>query len=99
MYCKVSGLVEGSGRGDGRTPADPGFYRPVLDGIWEAFGPDRLVYGSNWPVSGMFAPCGVVQSIASSYFRAKGAEAVNKCFHLNSKAFYKWTARVPGQGE
>jgi len=97
LYCKVSGLVEGSGRREGRAPSDPEFYRPVLDGIWEAFGADRLVYGSNWPVSEVFAPCGTVQAIASAYFGEKGGEAWNKCFHLNSKAFYKWVERKPGQ--
>jgi L-fuconolactonase len=97
LYCKVSGLVEGSGRRESGAPADPDFYRPVLDGIWESFGSERLVYGSNWPVSEIFAPCERVQTIASGYFREKGGEAWNKCFHLNSKAFYKWRERNPGQ--
>ena len=36
---------------DGKVPADLDFYRPWLDEIWENFGEDRLLYGSDWPNS------------------------------------------------
>jgi L-fuconolactonase len=44
--CKVSGLV---------TEADhqhwkPEDLRPFLDVVFEAFGPERLMWGSDWPV-------------------------------------------------
>jgi L-fuconolactonase len=93
IYCKVSGLVEGTGRTDGKAPNVLAVYRPVLDVIWEAFGADRLVYGSNWPVSERFAPCTVVQQIVSDYFAAKGLTAEEKVFCKNSQAFYKWVDR------
>lgn len=46
VWCKLSGLV---------TEADwrawtPGQLRPYLDGALEAFGPSRLMIGSDWPV-------------------------------------------------
>jgi predicted TIM-barrel fold metal-dependent hydrolase len=31
VWCKLSALVGGTRRSDGTAPADPGFYRPVLD--------------------------------------------------------------------
>jgi predicted TIM-barrel fold metal-dependent hydrolase len=94
VYCKVSGLVEGSGRTDGRAPDDQNYYRPVLDAIWSAFGSDRLVYGSNWPVSERFAPCGVVQKIVSDYFNGKGQTAAEKVLFRNSQSAYKWALRA-----
>jgi len=94
VYCKVSGLVEGSGRADGKAPADVEFYRPILDGIWNAFGADRLIYGSNWPVSERFAPCGVVQGIVSGYFQTRGPAAVEKVFWRNASAAYRWVTRA-----
>lgn len=94
VFCKVSGLVEGSGRTDANAPREIEFYRPVLDTIWKAFGPDRLVYGSNWPVSERFAPCRVVQTIVSDYFHGKGREAAEKVFYGNSRAVYKWIQRA-----
>ena len=46
VYCKVSGMV---------TEADwntwtPENIRPYLDIVFEAFGPERILIGSDWPV-------------------------------------------------
>lgn len=96
VFCKVSGLVEGSSHSDGTASRDVEFYRPVLDAIWGAFGEDRLVYGSNWPVSELFASLATVQGIVHSYFSAKGKSAEEKVFGKNAQAAYKWlNRRVP----
>ena len=91
VYCKVSGLVETTQ--DKPSPADVGYYTPTLDVLWEAFGEDRLVYGSNWPVSERFADYATVQRIVAEYFKTKGQQATEKYFWKNSKAAYKWIAR------
>jgi L-fuconolactonase len=93
VFAKVSGLVEGTGRTNGSAPADAGFYRPILDVMWESFGPDRLIYGSNWPVSERFAPLGRVQQIVNDYFDAKGREASGKVFAKNAQTAYRWVER------
>lgn len=46
VYCKLSGMV---------TEADPQHWtpeglQPYIDVVLEAFGPRRLMYGSDWPV-------------------------------------------------
>jgi L-fuconolactonase len=64
-----------------------------LDVLWKAFGEDRLVYGSNWPVSERFADYATVQRIVMEYFKGKGQEATEKYFWKNSKAAYKWIVR------
>jgi predicted TIM-barrel fold metal-dependent hydrolase len=51
VCCKLSGLIDGTGRSDGSAPRDVEFYRPVLDAMHSIFGPERLIYDSNWPVS------------------------------------------------
>jgi len=91
VYCKVSGLVEVTQ--DKPAPDDVGYYTPTLDVLWEAFTEDRLVYGSNWPVSERFADYATVQRIVAEYFKAKGQEATEKYFWKNAKAAYKWIAR------
>jgi L-fuconolactonase len=91
VYCKVSGLVETTH--DQPAPADVGYYTPTLDVLWEAFGENRLVYGSNWPVSERFADYATVQRIVTAYFEAKGADIAEKFFWKNSKAVYKWVDR------
>lgn len=90
VFCKVSALVEGARRDDQTAPEELAYYVPVLDAVWKAFGSDRLIYGSNWPVSARFAPYPQVQQIVSEYFRAKGRPAYEKFFWKNAMAAYKW---------
>jgi L-fuconolactonase len=95
VHCKVSGLVEGSGRAEGAAPRAAEFYHPVLEAIWECFGQERLIYGSNWPVSERFAPLATVQQIVADYFGAKGQAALQRVFWQNALAVYKWVNRAP----
>ncbi len=88
VFMKVSGLVEGTGRRNGDAPADVEFYRPVLEALWKTFGPDRLIYGSNWPVSERFAPLGRVEQIALSFFSEKGQAALDQVFWKNARVAY-----------
>ena len=87
VFAKVSGVLRKSG---GRVPTDVGFYRESLDRMWENFGEDRLVYGSNWPVSDLVAPYGAVIGLVKEYFAGKGVEAEEKYFWRNSVKAYGW---------
>jgi predicted TIM-barrel fold metal-dependent hydrolase len=93
VYCKVSGLVEATGRQNGDAPKEVRFYKPVLDALWDVFGEDRLIYGSNWPVSERFAPYATVLAIVAEYFRAKGDVAKEKFFWRNARTVYQWVQR------
>ncbi len=89
IYCKVSGLAEHTGQIP--APTDVAYYTPTVNVLWDAFGEDRLIYGSNWPVSERFAPYGVVQQIVNDYFSAKGDAVKAKFFWQNAKAAYQLT--------
>ena len=93
IYCKLSGLVEGTGRSDGSAPRDVEFYRPVLDAMRTIFGSERLIYASNWPVSERFAPLATVQGIVADYFRSHGRRAEEQVFSRSAKAAYRWVQR------
>ena len=93
VFMKVSGLVEGTGRNDGSAPASLDFYRPTLDAIWESFGVDRVIFGSNWPVSARFASYETVFRIVDEYFTAKGRGARGKYFSKNAARAYKFPRR------
>ena len=93
VYGKLSGLVEGTGRRDGSAPRDVDFYRPVLDVMKEIFGPERLLYASNWPVSERFASLATVQGIIADYFRSQGRASQEMVFSGSAKAAYRWAAR------
>jgi predicted TIM-barrel fold metal-dependent hydrolase len=90
VYAKVSNVLR---RSQGHVPVNLDFYRPSLDELWDVFGQDRLIYGSNWPVSDLVAPYGSVFRIVQEYFSAKGTEACEKYFWKNSQAAYRWRAR------
>jgi predicted TIM-barrel fold metal-dependent hydrolase len=89
VHCKFSGLVEGSGRTDGTAPADPQFYAPVLDALWQRFGPRRLIFGSNWPVSARFAPLDRVVGIAREYLSHRDPVDARHCLRINAERIYR----------
>ncbi len=93
IYCKLSGLVEGTGRNDGSAPREVEFYRPVLEAMRGMFGPERLIYASNWPVSERFAPLATVQGIVGEYFRSQGGRAEEQVFSQSAKTAYHWAHR------
>ena len=47
VWCKLSGMVTEATWRKWRSEE----FRPYLDVVWEAFGEDRLMAGSDWPVS------------------------------------------------
>ena len=92
VFIKVSHVARRNAAG---IITDPDFYRPEFDELWKRFGPDRLIYGSNWPVIEVVAPFAVALKIVRDYFATKGAEAEAQYFHDNSRAAYRWAARSP----
>jgi predicted TIM-barrel fold metal-dependent hydrolase len=88
IFMKVSALVEQIRGAEGQAPRDTAYYLPVLDHLWECFGEDRLIYGSNWPVSDRGAPYEVVFKIVHEYFTSKGRDAAEKYFWRNATVAY-----------
>ncbi len=88
VFMKVSGMVEQVRAADGQSPGDIEYYLPVLDHLWQCFGENRLIYGSNWPVSDRGAPYAVVFQLMLEYFRGKGAQALEKFFWRNACVAY-----------
>ena len=84
VTCKVSGMI---------TEADwegwaPGDFRPYLDIVFEAFGEDRLMYGSDWPVCRLAGEYGRVYQLAEEYVSQFSSEAAAKFFGGVAAAFY-----------
>ena len=91
VFCKVSALVEQAAS----KPAPPEleYYRPALDTLWNLFGEERLIYGSNWPVCLSAASYETVLKIVQSYFHEKGPAAATKFFQGNAQLAYAWPKR------
>lgn len=90
VYAKVSGMLR---RVSGRVPLDVSFYRDRLDPIWDIFGADRLLYGSDWPNSDPLGSYPRVLRVVEEYFHGKGSAAAEKYFWKNSIAAYRWIKR------
>ena len=80
-------------RVDGRVPLDVAFYRDRLDLLWSVFGPDRLLFGSDWPNSDGWGTYAQVIGLMREYLAGKPAEVSEKYFALNSRAAYRWRER------
>lgn len=93
VWMKVSALLEQVKGPEGAAPTDVGYYLPILDHLWQCFGPDRLVFGSNWPVSERGGSYEKVVGLVRDYFSSKGKEASEKYFWRNSREVYRWIER------
>ncbi len=72
---------------------DSRFYADKLDKIWDLFGEDRLIFGSDWPNSDTVASFGDTFSIVKRYMAHKGSAEQGKFFWKNSIAAYRWRPR------
>ncbi len=94
VYVKLSGVLRPV---DGRVPVDMAFYKPRLDFLYDLFGPDRVVYGSDWPNSDNWGTYREGLDVVRQYFATKGPLPAEKYFWRNSIAAYRWKKRDPVQ--
>jgi predicted TIM-barrel fold metal-dependent hydrolase len=90
VWAKVSGVLRRIGD---KVPVDLAAYRGTLDEIWETFGPDRVLYGSDWPNSDLWGDYAAGFRIVREYFAQKGRAAEEKYFWKNSVDAYRWVKR------
>ena len=86
VMCKISGLVT-EARWDSWRAED---FDPYLDIVAEAFGPERLMFGSDWPVCLLAAPYDAVFEIVIGWLSRKGLNGARMCGG-NCASFYKVT--------
>lgn len=94
VYVKVSAVLK---KKDGAVITDGAFYRPKLDEMWQRFGEDRVVFGSDWPNSDGLGSYEQVLTVVKDYVGTKGRGIAEKYFYKNSIAAYRWKGRVPAQ--
>jgi L-fuconolactonase len=84
VFCKLSGLV---------TEADwkhwkPDDFKPCLDVVFDAFGVERLMFGSDWPVCLLAATYGQVKQLIENYVTCYSEADKDKIFGGNAARFY-----------
>ncbi len=87
VLCKVSGMVT---EADWQHWTKKDFY-PYLDVLFESFGPDRLMFGSDWPVCLVAAEYEQVIGLVRDYMTNVGFSASDqaKVFGENATRFYR----------
>ncbi|AQG78103.1 amidohydrolase family protein [Spirosoma montaniterrae] len=84
VSCKLSGMVT---EADWHSWSKKDFF-PYLDVAFEHFGPDRLLFGSDWPVCLLAANYTQVKTLIEEYVLLWGDEVRAKVFGANAVAFY-----------
>ncbi len=84
-------------RQNNRLITDPHFYQASLDALWDNFGEDHVLFGSDWPNSDHVATYAQTFSIVREYMARKSFAAREKYFWKNSIAAYRWTRRNSSQ--
>ena len=85
VLCKVSGLVTEASH----TSWKPDDFRPFLDVVFEEFGADRLMFGSDWPVCLLAASYRQVFELIATYTAGLSEESLRAIFAANAAAFYR----------
>lgn len=86
VYCKLSGMV---------TEADwqnwkPEDFRPYLDIVLEAFGSDRLMIGSDWPVCLLAGEYEAVMNLVIEYIQSLSNDEQAAILGGNCARFYEF---------
>lgn len=92
VYCKLSGMVT---EGDWQRWETADF-DPYLDVVFEAFGADRLMFGSDWPVCLLAGSYKQVKDLVKDYVARKTPAANEKIFGVNAIRFYSLKADGDG---
>jgi L-fuconolactonase len=85
IYCKLSGMV---------TEADwnawkPADLKPYVETVLEAFGPERCMYGSDWPVCELAASYEQVHAALVEVLGPLSEDETARIFGGTAKEFYK----------
>lgn len=84
VYCKLSGVItEADWKGWTR-----GHCKPYLDVVFDAFGADRLMFGSDWPVCLLAGSYERVLGLVSDYVLTHAPREAGKIFGENALRFY-----------
>ena len=85
VWCKISGMVTEAHLEKWKYED----FIPYLDTVLEAFGPDRLMIGSDWPVCRLAGEYQQVLEVPIRYFREFEPADKEKIFRLNCTACYE----------
>lgn len=90
VFMKLTEVVH---KVNGVTVTELSAYKDRLDQLWEIFGEDRVMFGSDWPNSEHVGSFDQVFSVARAYIATRGASIAEKVYWRNSALAYRWSPR------
>jgi L-fuconolactonase len=85
VWCKLSGMVT-EGRWRSWSTSD---FRPYLEVVWEAFGENRLMIGSDWPVCLLAAEYSDTLGVVKQFLQEAPSTVWDKVMGENARRFYR----------
>ena len=85
VICKISGIIARVPKGE----ATAGILAPIVNHCLDAFGPDRAIFASDWPVCTRGAPLRVWVNLLHEIVRQRPSEEQRKLFWGNANSFYR----------
>jgi predicted TIM-barrel fold metal-dependent hydrolase len=64
--------------------------KPWVETCLKAFGPDRCVIGSNWPVDRLFSSYDVIMNLYREYIEKLSTSEQKKILNKNAAKLYKF---------
>jgi L-fuconolactonase len=89
IYCKISGLTESAFERSGAAPRKPAHYRPYLEALFGAFGPERLLFATNWPVVDRATTAREMLDMIMPFLRELDTDAAQAILGRNACAAYR----------
>ena len=86
VYIKISMLYFLSGQNP--APTDMGYYKALIDEAADAFGPDRVIYGSNWSLSDLYGPYNGIVDLLRDYCDQREDLSRDQLFYENAMKAY-----------
>ena len=90
VFCKISGMVT-EADWQGGQEVD---FTPYLDVVFELFGVDRIMYGSDWPVCLLAGAYEKQLAIVQNYVSKLSDTEGGKIMGLNAARFYNLTTEA-----
>jgi predicted TIM-barrel fold metal-dependent hydrolase len=85
VVCKVSGIVASAAPG----PWTSDDLAPIVNYVLDTFGPDRVMFGGDWPVCTLAATYRQWVEALRTIVRERAERDQRKLFHDNAVAFYR----------
>ncbi len=85
VYCKLSGMITETDWNNWKVEE----LQPYMSSVYQYFGSDRIMFGSDWPVCLLAGQYPTVKQIVKDFILAQDETALNEVFGENALRFYQ----------